>query len=294
VSDITPLQFFIAVWIFTMGCAIGSFLNVCIWRLPRGMSVTEPQRSLCPKCGHSIAWYDNIPLLSYLILGGRCRHCKAPISWQYPVVEGLTGAVLCALYVRQGIFVGTPAPQLLLMMLVALLLIGASAVDAQLLIIPDEISVFGLVAGLLAGILLPGLHVGAEPYHAFESLTGIAPIDGLLGSLLGAGVSGAIVFFFAVVGELIFRKEALGFGDTKLMAMVGAFFGWKVGLATFFISPFLGLLYGLPLLVLKDEHVMPYGPFLSTAAVLTLVFRDTLTEQLRPIEQVVSLLLQQL
>ena len=290
-TGLSGQEVLIIAWVFGLGCAVGSFLNVCIWRLPRGMRVNEPPRSLCPECRQTIAWYDNIPLLSFAMLKGRCRHCGAPISWQYPAVESATGILFAVIYWWQGLVVGTGPDQLIIMMLLATLLIVASAVDMKFYVIPDEISVFGLLAGLFAGLLLPGLHVGAGPHHTFAALTGLQNLDGLIGSMLGAAVGGGMVFFFALVGELVFKKEALGFGDVKLMAMVGAFLGWKVAVATFFISPFFGLVYGLPLLLLKGRHVMPYGPFLSGAAFLAMVFRTPVCKYLQPIEQLIKLAL---
>lgn len=278
-------------WLFLFGCAVGSHLNVCLWRLPRGLTVSDPRRSFCPHCDHYIRWYDNIPLVSFLVLGRRCRDCGALISWRYFVVECLTGALFALIYFRQGIQAGTGVGQLVIMMLVTSLLIVASAVDLEFFIIPDEISVFGILGGLLAGFLLPQLHVGAETYHTCEALTGWANLDGLIGSAIGAVGGGAMVFFFAIAGHVIFRQEALGMGDVKLMAMIGAFFGWKVVLVTFFLSPFFGLLYGLPLMLISDEHVMPYGPFLSMGAVIALVFRTGLCSFLEPVEYLARLLL---
>jgi leader peptidase (prepilin peptidase)/N-methyltransferase len=159
---------------------------------------------------------------------------------------------------------------------VTALLIVASAVDIEFLIIPEEVTVFGMLGGLLAGFLVPQLHVGTANYQTFASLTGMRAVDGLIGSGIGLLGAGLMVVGFAVLGSVVFRREAMGFGDASLMAMIGAFFGWKVALTTFMIAPFVGLLYGLPLLFTKDEHIMPYGPWLSMAAIITLVFRDFL------------------
>lgn len=287
----STLDVLILVWVFAFGCAVGSFLNVCIWRLPRGMSIHNPSRSICPGCHESIVWYDNLPLVSYVLLRAKCRRCGCAISWHYPVIEGLTGLIFVAIFAWQGLERGTDPGQLVIMALLSALLIVASAIDLEFLIIPDEISVFGMFAGLLAGFLLPGLHIGRAAHHTFAAVTGWTNLDGLLGSLTGALAGGAVVLFFAVVGKAVFRKDALGFGDVKLMAMVGAFFGWKVAVMTFFVSPFFGLLYGIPLLVFRDEHVMPFGPFLSMAAVLVIVFRTFFCSQLIPVEQLLRLLL---
>jgi leader peptidase (prepilin peptidase)/N-methyltransferase len=168
------------------------------------------------------------------------------------------------------------------MLLVTALLIFASAVDTEFTIIPEEVTIYGILGGLLAGFLMPQLHVGMADYQTFHltsgPLAGYAHLYGLFAAFIGAAGGGLMVFLFALLGRLIFQREALGFGDVTLMAMLGSFFGWKVVLIAFFLAPFFGLLYGLPLLLLKDEHLMPYGPFLSLGAVLTLVFRDVLCQ----------------
>jgi len=266
---------------FVLGCAVGSFLNVCIWRLPRGISINSPRRSFCPKCRAGIDWYDNIPVLSYVVLGGRCRHCGVAISARYPLIECITGLCFAALYVLQHNAVGQDVGQIVLMALTFSLLIVASAIDAEFLIIPDEISIFGIAGGLLAGLLLPGIHVGAASHNTFSSLTGLRNLDGLIGSGVGAAVGAGVVLVFAILGGLIFRKEAMGFGDVKLMAMVGALMGWKVAVLAFFVAPFFGLIYGLPLLILKRGHIMPYGPFLSAGAALVIMFRSFFCERLQ-------------
>lgn len=290
IAALTTLNLAALVWLFVLGCAVGSMLNVLIWRLPRGMAVGQPRRSFCPHCQGSIRWYDNIPLLSFAMLRGRCRDCGGGISWRYPIVEGLTGILFPLVYFRQGIQAGTDVGQIVIMMLLTSLLIVAGAIDLDWLIIPDEISVFGLAGGLLAGLLLPQLHVGPAPYHTFAGLTGYAHLDGLIASGIGAFGGGGMVLVFAVLGTFIFRREALGFGDVKLMAMIGAFFGWKVVVIAFFVSPFIGLLYGIPLLLTRGKHVMPYGPFLSMGAVLTLIFRTGLCAYLEPLEQIAGML----
>jgi len=273
---IAARELLIALVVFALGTTVGSFLNVCIWRIPRGLSITRPLRSQCPHCGKPIRSRDNVPLVSFLLLRGRCRECAGPISWRYPLVEALTGVLFAAVYLTQR---DSGPGQVIIVALVVALLVAASAVDMELFIIPDEISMFGLVGGLLAGLLLPGLHVGEEPYHTFRTLTGLRNLDGLIGSVIGAAGGGALVLGFALVGALVFRKEALGFGDVKLMAMVGAFLGWKIVVLAFFLAPFFGLLYGVPLLLLKHEHVMPFGPFLSAASTAVVLFRSAVCSQ---------------
>ncbi|MHC4592598.1 MAG: prepilin peptidase, partial [Planctomycetota bacterium] len=195
---------------FVFGCLVGSFLNVCIWRLPRGTSIGRPKRSFCPHCNSSLRWHDNIPLVSFIVLKARCRDCGGPISARYPTVELLAGLVFSLIYFRQGVQAGTDVGEIAAMMLVASLLIAASAVDLEFLIIPDEITVFGMLGGLVAGFLLPGLHVGSGSYHTFEALTGHAHLDGLIGAGIGALGGGAMVLVFALLGRLVFQREALG------------------------------------------------------------------------------------
>ena len=284
------LETLVSIAFFALGCVVGSFLNVCIWRLPRGISINSPRRSFCPRCEALIEWYDNIPLISYVLLRARCRHCHAPISWRYPLIEGVTGVSFAALYVLQRGAVGNDFGQIIVMALTIALLIAASAVDMEFLIIPDEISLFGILGGLLAGLLLPGMHVGGASYHTFSSLTGLRHLDGLIGSFIGALAGGGTVLVFAIVGSLVFRKEAMGLGDVKLMAMVGAFMGWKVAVLAFLAAPFFGLFYGLPLLIFKRQHVMPFGPFLSGGTALVIMFRAAACGLLRPAEELVRLL----
>jgi len=288
----SALQVVMLVGLFVVGAVVGSFLNVCIWRLPRGLAVNQPRRSFCPHCGTSILWRDNIPIISFLALGRRCRACGEPISWRYPAVEGITGLLFALIYFRQGVQAGTGPGQVATMLLVTALLIVASGIDVDWLIIPDEISLFGIAGGLAAGLLLPGLHVGAESFHTFAAPLAGAHLTGLISSLIGTLAGGGIVVVCALVGYLIFRKEAMGIGDAKLLALVGAFFGWKVAVVTFFLSPFIGLLYGVPVLLSSGQHVMPYGPFLSIGAALAIVFRATLCAWLlEPVTDLFHLLL---
>ena len=286
-----PTQWILLIGTFALGCAVGSFLNVVIWRVPLGLRINEPSRSFCPRCESWIRWYDNIPIISFLLLRGRCRDCGEPISWRYPAVELITGLLFALVYYRQGVQVGTGPGVVIVMMLVTAMLIVASGIDIDWLIIPDELSLGGLLGGLLAGLLLPQLHLGNEVYHTFSAATEHPHLMGLAGAGVGALAGGGTVLVCALVGFLIFRREAMGIGDAKLMAMFGAFFGWKAAVISFFIAPFIGLLYGIPLLLMDDEHVMPYGPFLSIAGLLTIIFRTSLTSRLEPFEDLLGLLL---
>jgi leader peptidase (prepilin peptidase)/N-methyltransferase len=238
---------------FLSGSFVGSFLNVCIYRLPREESIADPPRSRCPSCKHQIAWYDNIPLLSYAALRAKCRHCQATISWRYPVVEALTGAMTVAVVARFGV-----TPVSLVYAAFVWALIVASFVDLEFQIIPDEISVGGLVLGLIVSVLIPALH-GADSIAL-----------SLRRSFVGALVGGGLLYTTGMLGDFIFRKESMGGGDIKLLAMAGAILGWRLVTLTFFISPMLALVPGLGVLFLKRSHVIPYGPFLSLGLLVSL------------------------
>ena len=231
---------------------VGSFLNVCSHRLPREESVVRP-RSRCPHCKHPIAWYDNIPLLSYVLLRARCRHCRAGISWRYPVVELLSAIALVGVCVGFGF---TPVALVYFVFICALLV--ASFVDLEFQIIPDEISVGGLIVGVLLSLLIPSLHETDVRLVALGR------------SVLGLLVGGGVLYVTGMIGDFIFRKESMGGGDIKLLAMAGSILGWKLVLVTFFIAPVFALIPGLLVLLLRKSHVIPYGPFLSIGLVVSL------------------------
>lgn len=270
----TFAQYVVTFWILILGAAIGSFLNVCIYRLPRGLSVLHPSRSFCPRCEHFIEWFDNVPVLSFLNLGARCRYCRARISWQYPAVEALTAVLFTLTWVKLHYVDRAPlGPSIVYLELVALLIVG-SGTDFEFRIITEEVTLFGMLTGLLASTMMPEMHVGPLPWQTFRSLTGIAPLDGFLASLIGALVSGGVVLFFLFVGRWVFKKEAMGMGDVVLMAMVGTFVGWKLGFVAFFVAPFMGILYGIAMMFSTGDHYMPYGPWLAMASLICLYFRD--------------------
>jgi leader peptidase (prepilin peptidase)/N-methyltransferase len=244
-----PIEPFVLPFTVALGAILGSFLNVLILRLPKEESVVFPG-SKCPNCQTPIAWYDNVPVISWLVLGGKCRSCKAGISVQYPLVElvvaalwGLAvwhyGATLTAL--TAAVF-GTT-------------LLGIAVTDARHYLIPDEFSLGGLVLGLLL------------------SLRG--GLDGLVMALIGAAVGFAVLYGVAVLGEKVFGKEAMGGGDIKMMAMVGAFVGWRGVLLTIFLGALLGTLVFVPL-QLKQKMLVPFGIFLAAAAVIVFVVGEAL------------------
>ena len=256
---------------FVVGACVGSFLNVCIWRLPRDQSIVRP-RSRCPACSHPIAWYDNIPLLSFALLGGRCRHCRGPIHWRYPLVEALSGALAVAVLQRFGLTAVGVVYLLFVWVLVAI-----SFIDLEHRIIPAELSMGGLVAGWILSGLFPQLH-GAE--HA---LLGIG--YAVFGSLIGAG----LLYLTGSLGSFVFRKDAMGLGDVDLLAMAGAVLGWKLVTLTFFLAPLLAVGPGLAVLAIKRSHEIPYGPFLSLGLIISLFAGKGLL-QMTGIEETIRLL----
>jgi leader peptidase (prepilin peptidase)/N-methyltransferase len=232
------------------GLMFGSFLNVCIARLPADESLLRP-RSKCPKCGHMVGWRDNIPVVSWILLRGKCRHCGEAISWQYPLVEILVGVIWAAAAWHYGATVTALSAALL-----GTMLLGIGITDARHYIIPDEYTWGGLVIGLLL------------------SLAG--GWSGLLWAAVGAATGFGILLFVAWAGKKAFQKEAMGGGDIKMMAMVGAFVGWEGVLLTIFGGALLGTLIFVPLNLGKKDRLVPFGVFLAAAAGIVFVFGDAI------------------
>lgn len=291
---------FLPIAIGLFGLIVGSFLNVCIYRLPRNcLSIFAPS-SHCTNCKYDIPWYDNIPVLSYLYLGGKCRRCGDRISLQYPMVELLNALLYLGLYVSllssfqlistvqissqnpelQAItfeLVTTPAfmifwGELLLRMSLISALIVISFIDMRFRIIPDVISLPGIVLAIIIGALFP-THLEFY-YLALPELNSISShhLRGLIGSLLGVLVGGGLIYAIKVGGELVFQKPSMGLGDVKFMAAVGGFLGWLSPPIVLVFASVAGSVYGIMNLVLTDRHYLPFGPFLSAGAA-TLIFR---------------------
>ena len=236
------------------GAVLGSFLNVCILRLPAELSVVSPG-SRCPKCGYALRWYDNIPILSWLMLGGKCRSCRTPISIQYPLIELATALIWAAFAWWVG-----PSLEMLRGGLFFTILLGIAMTDAREYIIPDEFSLGGLVIALLFS--LDG---------GFKSI-GVA--------LLGAVAGFAVLYAVALAGKAMFKEEAMGGGDIKMMAMVGSFVGWKGVLLTIFAGALLGTVIFVPL-SLRKKRLVPFGVFLAVGAAVTFVWGDAIIEWYR-------------
>jgi leader peptidase (prepilin peptidase)/N-methyltransferase len=225
-------------------------MNVCIYRLPLEKSIADPPRSECPSCGNMIKYYDNIPVLSYLWLKGRCRHCSAPISLRYPLVEALTGLAAASVFFTFGL---TFEGLIYFVFIAALLVITFIDIDHK--IIPNVISIPGIPIGLLASFGLPEV--------TFKE------------SALGLLAGGGSLLIVAWVYHLLTRKEGMGGGDIKLLAMVGTIVGWKGVLFTIFIASAAGSLVGLPVMLAKGKNMkfaVPFGPFLATGAVTYIFF----------------------
>jgi leader peptidase (prepilin peptidase) / N-methyltransferase len=250
----------LSVLIFIFGSLVGSFLNVCIVRMPKEESVIRP-RSHCIQCNKMIAWYDNVPFLSFMILRGRCRHCGAKISFRYLLVELVTAVSFVLFYQYFGL-----APVLWPYLIMLSGFIVATFVDIEHRIIPDEISIGGMIAGVLLSFLIPSMH------HTTSHFLSVGK------SLLGVLIGGGSIYLMGVIGDFIFKKESMGGGDVKLMAMIGAFLGWQSALLAFFIAPFFGAILGIIVKIRTKESLIPYGPFLVLGALIALFYSTPLID----------------
>ena len=242
--------------IFILGTIFGSFMNVCIYRMPKNESIIKP-RSKCMSCGKKIAWFDNIPILSYILLLGKCRKCKSKFSPRYMVVELISGIVYVLLYLHFGLSV-----KFLAMCYLASSLIVVSFIDLDTYEIPDSITLSGIALGLIISVISPSV-MG-------KTIRLEAGLDSLFGILVGGG----IIFILGVLGEFVFKKEAMGGGDVKLLAMIGAFIGWKLAIFTFFLAPFFGAFAGIFMKLKYGKEVIPYGPYLSIAAIIAIFWGE--------------------
>ncbi|MBI5233860.1 MAG: prepilin peptidase [Deltaproteobacteria bacterium] len=230
---------------FAIGAALGSFLNVCILRIPEGRSIVYPP-SNCPACNAVIRFYDNIPIVSYILLSARCRQCLSPISAQYPLVEAITAALTLFLYAKFGLSIA-----LFINLVFVLALIVITFIDLRLQIIPDVISIPGIISGFL--------------FSFFTRTPGVA------GSLLGIIIGGGILLVIAFLYFKLCSREGMGGGDIKLLAMIGAFVGWKGVLFVLFTASLTGAFIGSLFLFFSGsgrDNPIPFGPFLAIGALI--------------------------
>ena len=244
------------VFVFLFGICVGSFLNVCIYRMGREQSVVRPA-SRCPHCQKPIRWHDNIPLASFLLLRGKCRDCGGKISFRYFLIEALTGLIFWALFLRFGASAKAVAYAVL-----ASGLIVSTFVDFDFQVIPDEISLGGIVVGLLLSFAFPVLH--DVPYRFLA----------LRYSLLGVLVGGGVLWLLGCLGDFLFKKESMGGGDIKLLAMVGAFLGWRLALLTLPLASLVGAVVGIVIKLRTKESVIAFGPYLSLGALICVFWAD--------------------
>ncbi len=259
----------IEIFIFILGLIVGSFLNVCIVRLPQEKSIVFPG-SHCTKCKKPIAWHDNIPLVSYILLGGKCRFCKEKFSFLYFFVELVTGIVFLLFYLYFGLTL-----VLIPYLFMVSCFIVATIVDFQHRIIPDEISVGGMCFGVLFSLLIPAMHgLSADTTQPIAIF--LVHLKSLGVSLLGVLIGGGSIYLMGILGDFLFKKESMGGGDIKLLAMIGAFLGWQMAILTFFIAPFFGAVFGIIEKIRTKDTAIAYGPFLALAAIICLFFGDAL------------------
>jgi leader peptidase (prepilin peptidase) / N-methyltransferase len=239
------------VFAFIFGAVVGSFLNVCIFRLPAQMSIVKPL-SQCPHCHHPIRFYDNIPILSFLILKAKCRDCGGAISWRYPLVELITALLSFFLFLQFGLSLN-----FLVFFIFTAVLIVITFIDLDHQIIPDVLTLPGIPIFFLLAIF-----VVKVPW-----------LEALIGLLIGGGVLYAIAFVY----ELLTKREGMGGGDIKLLGMIGGFLGWKSLIFILLISSFTGAIVGITAMIIKKQdmkYAVPFGPFLSLAAVAYIFWGD--------------------
>jgi leader peptidase (prepilin peptidase)/N-methyltransferase len=252
-------ELFYYIYVFAIAASIGSFLNVCIYRLPMGKSIVSPSSS-CPNCNNLIKFYDNIPILSYLLLRGKCRGCALPISIEYPLIEALTGLLALALFCSFGYSV-----EFFVFSFLAFALIVITFIDLRHRIIPNVITLPGILIGFACHVYL------SSPFI----------MGGVITSALGIIIGGGILMIIAYSYHLLTKKHGMGGGDIKLLAMLGAFLGWKGALFTLFGASVIGAVIGGGLVLAfgkSSKYAVPFGPFISIGALGYIFFGETLIE----------------
>jgi len=252
------MDYFYTIAFFIFGAVIGSFVNVCAYRIPKGESIAYPP-SHCPSCGEAIRYADNIPVVSYLILGGKCRSCGSRISLKYPIIELLTGALWAITYSRFGLSLELGYGLFFITILIVL-----SAIDYDIKIIPNKVLIPAMIISALLLVLYP-LNIKTIPL--IENLSSGWAIGGFF-------VGGGLLYLIAIMARLFFKKDAMGGGDIKLAAFIGLYLGGYVLLALF-ISFALGAIVGI-VMISRDKksakEMIPFGPFMAAGSILTIFF----------------------
>jgi leader peptidase (prepilin peptidase) / N-methyltransferase len=269
-----------------LGACVGSFLNVVIYRLPRQCkSIVRPSRSFCPHCRAMIAWFDNIPVVSWCVLRAKCRHCGAKISGRYAVVELLTASMFVwvawhFLGVAEANVVANPASLhwglALSFAWFISLLIAASFIDLELTIIPDEITLTGIAVAPILVVAFPQIHPAFAEIFPYADTISSTRMVALLGCLFGMAVGAGSIYLMGLLGKMLFRKEAMGMGDVKFMAVVGAMVGWDATLLSIVLACLVGSVFGIIIKLASGNQYVPFGPYLSVGAVATIFYREEL------------------
>ncbi len=282
--DMFPWYAYLTVLSFVWGACVGSYLNVCIHRIPRELSTVAP-RSFCPNCHNQIAWYNNIPLLSFFLLGAKCKNCRKAISSRYVLIEFLVALLFLLIWLKYA-YTDGPRPLRLVAVsdwklvpiywLAAAGLILGTFVDFEHLIIPDRVTIGGMVVGLIVSALVPALHGEATFLTNSRFFPALPPLPwALIKSAIGVAVGFGILWAIALAGRLWFKREAMGFGDVKLLGAIGAFMGWQAALFTLVLSSFFGTIVGLTLIACRNRGMrsrIPYGPYIALAALLWILW----------------------
>ncbi|MEO0122464.1 MAG: prepilin peptidase [candidate division WOR-3 bacterium] len=250
------MKIFYSIVIFIFGSALGSFLNVLIYRMPRGLSIVNPG-SFCPHCKKPIKWYENIPILSFIFLGGKCNKCKNSISIQYPIVELLTALLLLWSFTKFSFRI-----EFFFIAIFFIILIVISGIDFKHQVIPDIFSIPGIFVGLVYQFI----------NHNF--------LPGLVGAFFGGG----IIFLIRVLGGWAYKKEVMGMGDVYLVALIGAFVGFPMIIPAIFIAALVGTIFGIIYLAVthqSKDNPIPFGPFLSAGGAIVVIFHHQIIHFLR-------------
>lgn len=266
------------IFVFVLGACIGSFLNVVIYRVPNELSLLTG--SACPNCKASIRFYHNIPILGWMLLGGKCKDCREPISWRYPAIEALTALVFLIVYMTIGLTVYLPVALVFVATMIALIFI-----DAEHMILPNVITypmfVIALIVRVAFPIFLPGNYFSDTTYGPISSLHGYPTwAVSLAGALFGALIGGGSLWAVGALWKILRGVDAMGLGDVKLLFGIGALLGWRLTILTIFVGAFTGAIAGAAMLMVKKDKDMqsqiPFGIFLGIGAFVAMLFGERL------------------